>query len=144
MDNDRDMKQQTSEHRESMRWQPFVQTLLATCALVGAGIGGMLHFLNVGEGHPAYQIFVLRLSAFVLIIIFFFLVLANIIVFLMEFGRLDRKHADIKYVRYVIRSFTIVFTLMLAVSAYGIFFAGTEFFARGLQEYIQVLRTAKS
>jgi len=139
-----DTQQLTFDRPGPIQWLPFVQTLLATCALVGAGIGGMLHFLNAGEGHPAYQIFVLRLSAFVLILIFFFLVLANIVVFIMEFGRLDRKHADRKYVTYVIRCFTVVFTMMLAASSYGVVSAGSEFFVSGLQEYLQVLKAAQS
>ncbi|RCS22546.1 hypothetical protein DUT91_16700 [Phyllobacterium salinisoli] len=86
----------------------------------GAGIGGILHFLNVGEGYPDYQIFVLRISTFVLVTIFFFLILVTMAMFAAEADRRDRDRADRKSVEFAIRSLTFVFMLMLALSAYGI------------------------
>ncbi|QCL95754.1 hypothetical protein [Agrobacterium tumefaciens] len=124
-------------------WLPVIHATLGTCTLIGAGIGGMLHFLNVGEGHPEYQMFVLRTSAFILILIFFLLIMATLLVVTVEAGKLERQHSERKYLKFVIRCLTAVFAFLLFISAYGIFVTGGEFFIKGLKEYFDILKAAR-
>lgn len=144
MNQDDHLQQYAPNQPNLMHWQPFAQMLLGTCALIGTGIGGILHFLNVGEGHPAYQIFVLQLSAFVITVIIFFLVLANMIIFVAELSRIDKNISNKLYLKFTLRCLTLLFTLLLAASGYGIVSTGGEFFAKGLHEYFQTLRAAQS
>lgn len=54
--------------RSKPAWLQFVIPVQTSLALLGTGVGGMLHFLNVGEGSPEYQMFVMRVSAFVILL----------------------------------------------------------------------------
>lgn len=143
MDHDCDKQHNKPERDAPVEWLPFVHATLGTCTLIGAGIGGMLHFLNVGEGHPEYQMFVLRTSAFILILIFFFLIMATLLVVAAEAGKLEKQHSESKYLKFVIRCLTAVFVFLLFISAYGIFVTGGEFFIKGLKEYFDVLKGAR-
>lgn len=138
-----DRKADESKQKEAhpIDWMPIIHAILGTVTLMGAGIGGMLHFLNTGEGHPEYQMFVMRISAFVLILIFFFLILATMAMFAIESGKLDRKHTDRKYVKISIRGLTLVFMLLLGISAYGIILSGGKLLGDGMQEYISSLKS---
>ena len=121
------------------RWLPFVQPILATMTLLGAGVGGMLHFLNAGEGSPEYQMFVLRVSSFIILLLYFFLMLLTMGMIASESGKEESKREG-KYAKFGIRVFTAVFMALLGLSAWGMLWSGGEVIRAGFSDYVASIK----
>lgn len=56
-----EQKPNETENNTSTDWLKYVQPMLGALTLLGAGIGGTLHFILEGRGYPEFQLFVLGL-----------------------------------------------------------------------------------
>lgn len=61
-----------TEKNTAPDWLKFVQPILGALTLIGAAIGGTLHFLLEGRGYPEFQLFVLALVGLFIFVVAFF------------------------------------------------------------------------
>ena len=134
-----DPKKNNDQDGNKPVWLSLVYPILAVLAFVGTGVGGMFHYLNAGEGSPEYQLFVLRVSGFILSVFFFFLLLLAIPLIASEAGKAERETGR-KLVKVLIRGLGIVFFGIVGLSAWAVLETGKKTIGMGIKEYVESIQ----
>jgi len=136
-----DRDPQKDEHQDVKKpmWLSLVYPVIAVLGLLGAAVGGMLHYLNPGDGSPEYRLFVMHVSAFVLL--FFFLLLFVLVMAMIPVvAGIEESKTKRASTKFLIRSSATAYMIMAGFCAFVIFELINVVAERGISQYIDSIK----